>query len=919
MRTHFDELKLLVELTHPKIVILSETHLTPDRDFDEFEIPKYKHTACLSRTSHSGGVLMYIDDRLEFVTVSNTTAGDNWFLAIEVKNTPLAGIYGGVYHSPSSSDVRFVESFEEWLNEVFVDGKTNIFVGDFNIRWNEPGCARELKNVTEALGMKQHVSKPTRTGPTSSTTIDLVFTNIEDCEACIMEDMKVSDHETIGITVTGLAPISLQEENKLSLSWKRYSRERLQAVLRDDRTLSAECTSVNEAAEKFSTALVSAVEQLTEMRRQEARNSNSWYGAHLRMMRAERDVAYRVATESRDETDWQWYKWLRNRYVQEIRLAKNQSVRRRVEECQGDSKRLWRCLKSLMKPGGEPKTSIIFDQERSDDETAKMLNTFFVKSVQDINAKIPPALADMATDEEVIEDGFVEFAPITAAKLRGIVSNLKNCAGVDRVTKRVMTDAFDVVENQLLRIVNDSLQCGLFPAAWKKTMVIPIPKVARSTRPEDHRPINILPLYEKVLETVVKEQLVAYVDRTRMLIEEQSGFRKHHSCETALNLLLLKWKQYIERGKIVLSVFVDLKRAFETIDRAKLIGALHRMGIRGTVLKWFSSYLENRIQVTRYNSAVSPAAAVDLGVPQGSVLGPLLFIIYMNDVKRALRAAEVNLFADDTVLFVTGDSFDECFDVMNEELKNYSEWLKWKKLKLNVSKTKYMVVTTRQRNSCNGIVQIDGEVVERVEAMKYLGVMLDEKLNFSEHIDYTIRKAARKFGVLCRVSRYLTDEAKIVVYKTIIAPHFDYCASILFLATKQQMKRMQILQNKVMRLILHCDRLTPRLFMLECLQWMSVRQRIEYNTLVFVFRVTKGMAPQYLTNTVVYGRDVHQHNTRQAADLRLPSYRKTCTQNSLFHKGYNLFNQLPENAKRTSNLREFKSLCKSFVAQRALA
>ena len=367
-----------------------------------------------------------------------------------------------------------------------------------------------------------------------------------------------------------------------------------------------------------------------------------------------------------------------------------------------------------------------------------------------------------------------------------------------------------------------------------------------------------------------------------------------------------------------MSVFVDLKWAFETIDRSKLKAVLRRYGVRGTALKWFSSYLDSRTQVTRYNGSTSTATTIDLGVPQGNVLGPLLFILYINDLKQALRRVQVILFADDSVLFLTGDSFEECFDVMNAELASFTEWLRWKKLQLNVSKTKCMTVMTRQSDGMSRAVQIDGEEIERVESIKYLGVMLDEKLNFNDHIDYTIRKAAQKFGVLCRINRYLTTEAKIDVYKSLIAPHFDYCASILFLATRQQLKRMQVLQNKVMRLILKCDRLTPRINMLECLQWMSVRQRIEYNTLIFVFRVTQGMAPKNLTGTVVYGRDIHRHDTRGADNLRLQMCRKACTQNSLFYKGYSLFNQLPEAARNTKNINDFKGLCKAFVRQRPM-
>ena len=161
-----------------------------------------------------------------------------------------------------------------------------------------------------------------------------------------------------------------------------------------------------------------------------------------------------------------------------------------------------------------------------------------------------------------------------------------------------------------------------------------------------------------------------------------------------------------------------------------------------------------------------------------------MFVLYINDLKKTLTKAQLNLFADNTVIYVICDSFRECYEEMNDELKVFADWLKLKKL--NVNKTKCMVVTTRSRNDCNGVVQIDGEIVERVDAIKYLGVMLDEMLNFNEHVNYTIRKAARKFGVLCRINRYLTFDNKVMVYKTLIAPHFDYCASILFLASKQQ-------------------------------------------------------------------------------------------------------------------------------------
>ncbi|XP_055623673.1 uncharacterized protein LOC129767080 [Toxorhynchites rutilus septentrionalis] len=551
LRCHFDEFKLMIEQIEPKIVILTETHLTQDRDFEEFEIPKYKFSACLSRSAHTGGVVIYMDERLNYKTISNTTAGDNWFLAVEVIGSCLAGIYGGVYHSSSSSHTGFIECFERWLEDVFTEEKRNVIVGDFNIRWNESGYARELKNVVEALGMNQLVSEPTRVAQISSTIIDLVFSNV-------------------GNTTR----INLPERKTQIVSWKRYSRERLQAILRADVTLARTSVSVNYAAEQLSVSLVSAVKQLTETADLRLGRSQSWYGADLRGVKAERDRVYRTWKRTRSLCNLIQYRLLRNVYVRELRASKNKAVQREIERCNGDSKKLWKCLKSLIKPGGNATMEIIFDVKRSGAETAGLLNTLIVKSVEEIRNMIPSPSSTIQEKEEA-QSCFDNFQPISMWKLKQTVTNLKDCSGVDNITKRVMIDSFNH---------------GMFPEAWKKTVVIPIPKIPKSTRPEDHRPINILPLYEKVLETIVKEQLMAYVERTGILLEEQS----------------------------------DLKRAFETIDWEKLKRVLKRIGIRGTVLDWFHSYLENRVQVTKYNGCISPTAEVNLGVPQGSKIAKSL-------------------------------------------------------------------------------------------------------------------------------------------------------------------------------------------------------------------------------------------------------------------------------------------------------
>lgn len=299
-------------------------------------------------------------------------------------------------------------------------------------------------------------------------------------------------------------------------------------------------------------------------------------------------------------------------------------------------------------------------------------------------------------------------------------------------------------------------------------------------------------------------------------------------------------------------------------------------------------------------------------MPQGSVLGPLLFIMYINDMRRVLRFCDINLFADDTVLFIAAKDLEETIIHLNEDLQSLSRWLKYKQLKLNISKTKFMVIS-RNRVNENVSVIIDDETIERVREIKYLGVIIDDNLKFNSHIDIVIKKIAKKYGILCRLKNDLTIASKIQLYKSIISPHLDFCPSILFLANETQISRLQRLQNKIMRLILKCHRFTSSSLMLNTLQWLSVKQRIVYLTMVFIFKVVNGLLPRYLCDRIERGSDFHRYNTRNAEEIRTPYFLLGASQNSLFYRGINVFNSMPRHIKRTATLAEFKRHCISHV------
>lgn len=470
-----------------------------------------------------------------------------------------------------------------------------------------------------------------------------------------------------------------------------------------------------------------------------------------------------------------------------------------------------------------------------------------------------------------------------------------------------MLDSFEIIGPVLVSIINESLITGQVPDCWKISTVIPIAKVSGTIECDKFRPINMMPLCEKLLECVVKKQLERFLEANDIIVDIQSGFRAKHSCETSINFILQIWKSELEQNKKVVTVFLDLARAFETLDQDLLLKKLFLYGIRGVEYQWFKSYLTKRKQVTKFQNVLSFPLATDIGVPQGTVLGPLLFVLYINDICDSVSESKLNCFADDTSISFAHKDTNIAVDVVNRDLKNISDWLKFNKLKLNTTKTKYMIISNRSI-ICDKEIKIDDEVIERVKIFKYLGIIIDYQLKFKQNAEYVAKKMARKVNILARLNKQLFYWSKISIYTTTILPHIDYCSSILFLLTKSDTVILQKIQNRAMRLILRCKRDVKIEFMLEKLNWLSINQRVQYNCLTLIYKIQNSMLPKYLNHQIIYNRDISPYNTRNKNNFRLPQCTKSQTQNSVYYKGLQLYNTLPNVIKNELELSKFKEL-----------
>lgn len=293
-----------------------------------------------------------------------------------------------------------------------------------------------------------------------------------------------------------------------------------------------------------------------------------------------------------------------------------------------------------------------------------------------------------------------------------------------------------------------------------------------------------------------------------------------------------------------------------------------------------------------------------------------MFLLYVNDIVKSIVHSKLTLFADDTLIYISGKNVQECVSKLNEDLSRINAWLNVNKLKLNVDKTKYMVLNERKNTDLDDIcIIINGSEIERVNMIKYLGVIIECHLKMKLHVDYLCKKVAKKIGFLARISRKLPIQHRILLYKSIIAPHFEYCPSILYSCGENEFARMQKLQNRAMRIILRCKKSTPIAAMVDALCWMKVKQRIVYLTMIMVFRIKHKMVPSCMSRNIKYVGESHEHSVRNADDFRLQKVNKKSTTKSIFYMGLQTFNRLPSEIKTETEINRFKRLLVKYVKE----
>lgn len=402
------------------------------------------------------------------------------------------------------------------------------------------------------------------------------------------------------------------------------------------------------------------------------------------------------------------------------------------------------------------------------------------------------------------------LTPTDETEIYSTFMNTKNSTAtdIDHLQIKPIKYVLSSISRILAHIFNLVLETGIFPSNMKKAKVSAIYKSGNKNIACNYRPISVLPVFSKGLEKIISSRVTTFLEKHNTLTDFQFGFRKGKSTETALLAIKENVLQNIQNNLYTVGVFIDLSKAFDCINHDILINKLSNIGIRGSALSLFDSYLRNRSQCVCIHDHKSSFLSLKYGVPQGSILGPLLFNVFINDVAGVDPRAQLVMYADDITLLLSGAKLDEIFITCNEVLSKLSRWAQSNEMKINPSKTKAVIFCARNKNvSLQNSIYLDNQLVEIVHEHKILGVHFSSNLSWDTHIDYICKKLAQVNGVLFRCRSLIPLQAKLQIYYALFHSCLTNCSLVWGTTTTSNINRLTILQKKIIRLIDNIDRM----------------------------------------------------------------------------------------------------------------
>ena len=458
--------------------------------------------------------------------------------------------------------------------------------------------------------------------------------------------------------------------------------------------------------------------------------------------------------------------------------------------------------------------------------------------------------------------------PCNANEIANIISTfgVGKASGPYSIPTNLLKEFSQYFSIPISHIINKSLQEGIFPQSLKIALVCAIFKKNDKTKCANYRPISLLSNISKIFERVMYNRIESFIDEHNIIYKYQFGFRKKYSTNHALLSIVEQINSNLDKKRFACGIFVDLQKAFDTVDHKILLSKLSHYGINGFANKWLESYLTNRSQSVTLSGCISDEKGVTCGVPQGSILGPLLFTLYINDMHKAFNECLVHHFADDTNLLFTDSDPRTLQRTVNKALKKLVEWLRANRLSLNVDKTEFIIFRP-PRLSCERItLNLDGKKIFESTNIKYLGLLMDSRLTWKFHINELSKKLSRAIGILYKIRAYSPKSIMISLYFAIFHSHLAYGLPVWGSANEKLINNIVLLQKKALRIITSADYHAHTKPIMKENKILSLTDQRHYQIASLMWDLDHNSLPPSLSSYFKKRNDVHDRHTRLAGD-----------------------------------------------------